>query len=420
MAVIERTRQVFTLDDQAADRYPCLPFVLRNQDSFEVKLRYDRSSAVIDLGCEGPDGWVGWSGGARDSFVVTRDAATPGYRPGTGPGRWHVVLGLHKLPVEGALVEVEVMAPATRPVDEGGVLGDHAGWPVPPDSPRASGRRLPADEGLTWYAGDLHSHTVHSDGTSQVAELAAAAASNRLDFLAVTDHNTTSHFPHLPGVSDAYGIALIPGQEVTTHRGHANAFGEIGFVDFRRPAAEWLDAVDGAGGLMSINHPLQDDCAWQHSVPRRPSLLEFWHVSWFLDLTNTAPWAWWNLARGGLDDGLGQRPGPVIVGGSDFHTPAQGYPPGTPTTWVAAAEPTPEAILEGIRKGRTAISRSPGVGEPALVRTGGELVAIDAAGCVLVDLEGRRTVIRSDRWAIPERADLHRIEAPDRSVLAVC
>ena len=51
---------------------------------------------------------------------------------------------------------------------------------------------------MQWLAGDFHSHTVHSDGVLSVGGLAALAASRGLDFLAVTDHNTTSHHAHLP------------------------------------------------------------------------------------------------------------------------------------------------------------------------------------------------------------------------------
>ena len=50
--------------------------------SLEVRLIHDRESATIDLGLEGPGGWRGWSGGARDRFVILHDAATPGYLPG--------------------------------------------------------------------------------------------------------------------------------------------------------------------------------------------------------------------------------------------------------------------------------------------------------------------------------------------------
>ena len=76
---------------------------------------------------------------------------------------------------------------------------------------------------------------MHSDGVLTVPELARFAASRGLDFLAVTDHNTVSHHAELPAASAAHQISLLPGQEVTTERGHANALGPIGWVDFREP-----------------------------------------------------------------------------------------------------------------------------------------------------------------------------------------
>src|SRR5437867_67863 len=45
-----------------------------------------------------------------------------------------------------------------------------------------------------WYRGDLHSHSVHSDGSNTVAEMAEAASAIGLDFLAPTDHNTISQW----------------------------------------------------------------------------------------------------------------------------------------------------------------------------------------------------------------------------------
>ena len=89
---------------------------------------------------------------------------------------------------------------------------------------------------MRWLAGDFHCHTVHSDGQHTIDEVAVMAAEAGLDFLAVTDHNTVSHHAHLPAASERTGVQLIPGQEVTTWRGHANAFGDIGWIDFRRPA----------------------------------------------------------------------------------------------------------------------------------------------------------------------------------------
>lgn len=423
-------RRRYSVDDQALERYPQLPFeVPAGASSFEVTLGFDRSRGVIDLGCEGPEGvfpqrWRGWSGGARDSFVITEGAATPGYLPGVGPGTWQVVLGLHQLappsdprqpferrpdPVE---VTLEIRVPATR-APETDALSDLT------TTPRASSRRLPALDGLTWFAGDLHAHTTHSDGTQSIDQLAAAAAGRGLDFLAVTDHNTTSHFAHLREASSRHGIALLAGQEVTTHRGHANAFGDIGWVDFRRPAPEWVQQVAADGGLLSINHAIDADCAWQHPLGVSPPLLEFWHSSWFGNQTATGPWAFWRTWR---DRARAMAaPDPILIGGSDFHRPDDGYPPGTPTTWVAATEASPEAIVEGLAAGRVMISRFPGPGEPVMVRLHDEVVVVDGDGCLVVDETGQARVIHGDRVTIgTEPGTVLRLEAADRTMLAVC
>ncbi|MFD2795316.1 CehA/McbA family metallohydrolase [Promicromonospora vindobonensis] len=460
----EERRLHLSIDDQIENRYLEVPFELPvgGATALEVTLAYDRDSAVIDLGCRDPERWRGWSGGARSRFAITqgsdirdstargsttqssitqssftRSSATPGYEPGELiAGRWAVVLGLHGMPSEPVDVTVTIATGS----DAGGVEDEPAAPPPPSgagpgagatSSSGASGRgrtrlgrNLPAPDGLTWYAGDLHAHTTHSDGTLSIAQLTAAAAGRGLDFLAVTDHNTVSHHPHLPAVGAAYDVCLLPGQEVTTHAGHANAFGDIGWIDFRRPAAQWLSDVEERGGLLSVNHPVQDDCGWLYPV--QTGFLELWHISWFLDLTATGPWAY--LRASAVAAGArGRPPRPVLLGGSDFHTPDQGYPPGTPTTWVAAEERTPEAILDGVRNGRTAISRFPGPGEPVLVRLGDDLVAVDADGTVLVDSTdqaggtGRRRRVRGDRvtFSAPPEHGPYRLEAVDRTLLAI-
>ena len=72
-------------------------------EAFRVELDHDHGDgAVLDLGCEGPAGYVGWSGGARSHYVVSEDWATPGYLPTrTDPGEWQVLLGLHRVPASG-------------------------------------------------------------------------------------------------------------------------------------------------------------------------------------------------------------------------------------------------------------------------------------------------------------------------------
>jgi hypothetical protein len=247
---------------------------------------------------------------------------------------------------------------------------------------------------------------MHSDGALTVAELAALAAGSGLAFLAVTDHNTVSHHAELATAGAAAGLLLIPGQEVTTDRGHANAYGDIGWVDFRRPARDWLSTVDGRGGLLSVNHPLGADYAWLHRLDARPPLAEVWHSGWW-DRTWGAPLAW--LLAWGSDT--------VPVGGSDFHTPAQPQRLGQPTTWVACAERSIDGVLAGLAAGLVAITESPT--GPALVRSAGELVAIDADGALLVDFTGQRRPVRGARAVFPANGGPHWLEDHRAQVLAL-
>lgn len=395
-------------EEQAADRYPRVPFeVPRGTPSVEVTLSYDDSRAVIDLGCEGAQSWRGWSGGARRRFVIGAEQATPGYVPGElEPGLWHVVLGLHKVPWPGVEVRLEISVPGRSPVP-----AEDPGRPTV-RAPTAAGSGLPAPSGLRWYAGDFHAHTVHSDGSDSIGTLAARGVAAGLDFLAVTDHNTVSHHRHLAAASARHSIALLPGQEVTTARGHANAFGDIGWVDFREPADRWAKAVAGRGGVLSVNHPIEGDCAWQHPLATPPRALELWHHSWLRAPDSTAPWALWR--RWFRDT--------VPLGGSDFHGVGRGADVGSPVTWVAAEECTPQAILDGVSAGRTAIGLGTDPSLPRLVRTLEDVVALNGASSVLVDEEGRRRCLASDRERIPLDwgRGLLRLEAPDRRLLAIC
>ncbi|PZF79317.1 CehA/McbA family metallohydrolase [Jiangella anatolica] len=380
--------------DRAASPYLTVPFeVPVGTSSVHVVLSYSGTGAVVDLGCSGPDGWRGWSGGARRRFTVTADAATPGYVAGPlEPGEWSVVLGLYRMPDDGVPVEVSVVLDdPSAPLDP-----EPPGPPVPPRPPR---RSLPADAGLTWLACDFHAHTLHSDGALGIAGLASLGVAAGLDVLAVTDHNTVSHHAALPSAGSRYGITLLPGQEVTTDRGHANAFGPIPWVDFRQSPSTWVSFVAAQGGLLSINHPLGGDCSWQHPLDVRPPLAEIFHSSW-LAREWTGPLAWWNA----------WDPATVPIGGSDFHRPGDAPVVGRPVTWVAAVSPSVPDVLDGLRAGRTALSWS--VSDPVLLRVDGEVVAVGGDGLFLTDALGRRRLVRGDLARYPAADGPHILETP--------
>ena len=165
-----------------------------------------------------------------------------GYLPGElEAGTWQVMIGVHRVPPDGVGYRLSVQTgPALGPA-----LGSTLA-PPPPPAPRDRPPRriLPARPGRRWLAGDLHTHTVHSDGKLTVPELAALAARRGLDFLAITDHNTVSHHAELAAASRRYGVILLPGQEVTTDGGHAGALGDVGWIDFREEPDAWLDPAE--------------------------------------------------------------------------------------------------------------------------------------------------------------------------------
>ena len=71
---------------------------------------------VIDIGIFDPNGFRGWSGGARKTFRVATDAATPGYLAGPiTPGTWRVILGPFAIIPPGVVVDRDGHARVRRP-----------------------------------------------------------------------------------------------------------------------------------------------------------------------------------------------------------------------------------------------------------------------------------------------------------------
>lgn len=111
--------------------------------------------------------------------------------------------------------------------------------------------------------GNLHVHTVLSDGTRTHAELARIAAEAGLDFVLITDHNV--YQPEAEGwIGDTL---LLVGEEVhdpqrELQSSHVLCFG-IG-QDVVQHAADpqaVVDAVEAQGGLAFLAHPFERDAA---------------------------------------------------------------------------------------------------------------------------------------------------------------
>ncbi len=219
-----------------------------------VEVEYDREDrTVVDLGLFDPERFRGWSGGNKAQFTLTESDATPSYLPGPlPPGEWRLILGV----------------PNIRPDSLANFTADITLESGPAALTRGFAATALVDE-PGWYRGELHAHTGHSDGSclSQSGQIVpcpvyrtvARAGELGMDFIAVTEHNATSHHQSLHELQLAFDrTVLISGREITTFYGHANIFGTTAFIDFRSQNNDLdpvLEQARAAGAFISINHP---------------------------------------------------------------------------------------------------------------------------------------------------------------------
>lgn len=346
---------------------------------------------VIDIGLRDPDGQRGWSGGNKSHFEISEFSATPSYATGPlKPGTWHLVLGIPN-------IRDGQTASYTATIGLG--TADGAGPAV---------ELADLSQALTtapgWRRGDFHVHTAHSDGSCDQGETRGpcpavvsfeAAKAAGLDFVAITDHNTITQLRDIRAQQHAFpATLLIPGTEITTFFGHANAIGNTGFLDFqlgspRLPTlAKLFDQVDAAQGFISVNHPSLPSgevcmgCGWTAKDTD-------WSRVTAIEIVNGS-----TLRTGGAESPLGgikfwesllnQGHRITAIGGSDNHdatdtTGAKQSPIGKPATVVYATELSTKGIVAGVKSGRVFIDVA-GLPDARLEVTGivgGSFIEID-------------------------------------------
>jgi hypothetical protein len=328
---------------------------------------------------------AGHRSGATQQVDIDARRATPGYRPGAlSPGRWLVEIDTHMImPGAPCRYRLDVSSSQAGP--------EPAGDPPSPPAPRAVGSR-----GVGWYRGDLHTHTVHSDGAWDVAGLLAAARAYRLDFVTLTDHNTVSGLDEMARAASA-DLLTMGGVELTTYWGHALSLGTHEWIDWRtRPGGRTMPEIAGeveqAGGLFVIAHPGSvgdpacTGCAWRYAdmMPGPARAVEVWNGPWDGDSGNEDSLALWY-------DWLNQGLRLVATAGTDAHSFEPTLEVGFSVIYAEALSRA--AILEAIRRGHLYLSAGPKItlgartadgrdGSRALVPMGDTLPAGAAAELV--------------------------------------
>jgi hypothetical protein len=224
---------------------------------------------------------------------------------------------------------------------------------------------------LRLFKGDLHVHTLASDGVLTVEELAQRAIRHGLDFLAITDHNQFVSAASLPQLDT---LTLIPGVEWTHFKGHANFLGVEKPYDapfFANTSEEIQARFDDAherGALITINHPCDDVCPFQFDINSLPyDCLEIWN----------GPMRPANLMAVGLWRTMLMSGRKVpICGGSDYHRDHLFIMPGGPTTCIYAMSASPADLLSGLRSGHAYVTFAPN--GPGLSMTAGDAIMGDS------------------------------------------
>ncbi|CAH1202109.1 hypothetical protein PAECIP111891_01950 [Paenibacillus allorhizoplanae] len=324
----ERNRSVMTITREIAhseqSAYIEVPFEMPEHVE-ELVVSYSieshgKQKAIIDLGLRDTMRVRGWSGGARKQFQVGLEKATPGYMSGElTSGNWAVLHNAYKVPKEGCSVHVTIQFLFKTP---------------------------------RWLKGDLHTHSVNSDGTFTLEENAAIMEELGCDFIAMTDHNTVSQNLTYPRNTN---VLMIPGMEFTTNFGHSNFLGVSDpILDFRVKGQEDVEAkiaeARANGAKVVINHPHCEFCPWEWDFNVDHDWVEVWNGP-FAD-RNARAMQWWH-------DQLVSGRRLVAVGGSDTHRPDPYVKHAMPCTWVYASEKTVDGILSAIDLGHVCMTYAP-------------------------------------------------------------
>src|SRR5262249_21343538 len=270
-------------------------------------------------------------------------------------GTWRIILGLYRVVPEGVDVSFKINIETTGT----GLMNERSS--AQPFAVSPGSRFVTAVEPKTvaaartsrrWIAGDLHMHTVNSDGDWTVPQLMDAARNAGLDFICITDHNTFTPHAEIDRLnSRPDDLIVMRGEEITTYGGHANAWGlpANALIDFRVSPGDQeamkriASETHRRGALISINHPFAScaGCNWSYDQEANGfDAIEVWNGAW--DTGDEQALALW--------DKLLQKGRRVTaIASSDSHRPAN--PIGQAATHVAIGRLSVAAILMSIHAG---------------------------------------------------------------------
>ena len=159
---------------------------------------------------------------------------------------------------------------------------------------------------MKWIPCELHTHTVHSDAQHTLLEMAEKARELDIEWIALTDHNTTSGHLEREDVTLKTGLQIIKGLEWTTFHGHMLTLGISKYVDWRNLGIQDIDkgikGVHEQDGVVGIAHPFRvgspmcTGCYWEYEIKdwNEIDYIEVWSgVFPSIKQTNQRAFNWW-------------------------------------------------------------------------------------------------------------------------------
>ena len=201
------------------------------------------------------------------------------------------------------------------------------------------------------YLGDMHVHSVRSDGSLSPQEIGAEAQRKAMDFVALTDHDSS------PYVGMQQGVLMLPGTEFSMgNRWHMVALGENIPAPWpkRSQVPEWSCQLHKDGGALILAHP------W--TVMGRKNvlkLIEEWLADGVVDgieLLNTAVRgkffsSWLQMVE--LYRSRWEQYSPAVLGGSDYHDQRHGGELGLGSTYIFSEGLDAGRLIQAIRERKT-------------------------------------------------------------------
>lgn len=311
------------------------------------EFRHQLSLMVCD-----PDGpRLGISKPGKDGAFVNAVKPSPGGLPAPiKAGQWTVFVLVYRLLTPEQPVDFTLTITMTD--DE--IIGKPEKW-VPGQV---------ASRGAGWFRGDLHAHTIHSDGSLDVPELVQFWRDRKVDFMTLSDHDTISGLGQVRSLADD-DLLTMGGTEISTFLGHAVAVGVQEWFDWRTldgeqvPVPEIAENVIASGALFTIAHPRDQGepwccgCRWLHEdmMPGNALAVEIWNGYWSENNEEALRlfYSWLNR---------GHRI--VATSGTDLHhLPPKDAQGRAALNFVYADDLTEADIITAIKAGRSYISAGP-------------------------------------------------------------